>query len=80
VLCEINVSSGFPFPEQAPSEIARVATELLSTATYHLRAMLKMHSPAASSRVARAEPSRRCPQRGATEDALPGLLLLLSLR
>ena len=23
VLCEINVSSVFPFPEQAPSEIAR---------------------------------------------------------
>jgi hypothetical protein len=25
VLCEINVSSVFPFPEQAPSEIARLA-------------------------------------------------------
>jgi hypothetical protein len=25
VLCEINVSSVFPFPEQAPSEIARRA-------------------------------------------------------
>jgi hypothetical protein len=26
VLCEINVSSVFPFPEQAPSEIARLAS------------------------------------------------------
>jgi hypothetical protein len=25
VLCEIKVSSVFPFPEQAPSEIARIA-------------------------------------------------------
>jgi uncharacterized protein DUF6815 len=25
VLCEINVSSVFPFPEQAPPEIARLA-------------------------------------------------------
>ena len=25
VLCEIDVSSVFPFPEQAPSEIARIA-------------------------------------------------------
>jgi hypothetical protein len=25
VLCEINVSSVFPFPEQAPAEIARLA-------------------------------------------------------
>jgi hypothetical protein len=25
VLCEINVSSVFPFPEQAPVEIARLA-------------------------------------------------------
>jgi len=25
VLCEINASSVFPFPEQAPSEIARLA-------------------------------------------------------
>jgi hypothetical protein len=25
VLCEINVSSVFPFPENAPSEIARLA-------------------------------------------------------
>ena len=25
VLCEINVSSVFPFPEQAPMEIARLA-------------------------------------------------------
>ena len=25
VLCEINVSSVFPFPEQAPEEIARLA-------------------------------------------------------
>jgi uncharacterized protein DUF6815 len=29
VLCEINVSSVFPFPEQAPSEIARVAVARL---------------------------------------------------
>jgi hypothetical protein len=29
VLCEINVSSVFPFPEQAPSEIARLATARL---------------------------------------------------
>jgi hypothetical protein len=33
VLCEINVSSVFPFPEQAPSEIARLAlARLLSSA------------------------------------------------
>ena len=32
VLCEINVSSVFPIPEQAPSEIARHAlTRLLSS-------------------------------------------------
>jgi hypothetical protein len=32
VLCEINVSSVFPFPEQAPSEIARLAmARLLSS-------------------------------------------------
>jgi hypothetical protein len=32
VLCEINVSSVFPFPEQAPSEIARRAlARLLSS-------------------------------------------------
>lgn len=29
VLCEINVSSVFPFPEQAPSEIARRAVARL---------------------------------------------------
>jgi hypothetical protein len=29
VLCEINVSSVFPFPEQAPSEIARLASARL---------------------------------------------------
>jgi hypothetical protein len=29
VLCEINVSSVLPFPEQAPSEIARVAVARL---------------------------------------------------
>jgi hypothetical protein len=29
VLCEINVSSVFPFPEQAPQEIARLALERL---------------------------------------------------
>jgi hypothetical protein len=29
VLCEINVSSVFPFPEQAPSEIARRALDRL---------------------------------------------------
>jgi hypothetical protein len=29
VLCEINVSSVFPFPEQAPAEIARLASERL---------------------------------------------------
>ena len=32
VLCEINVSSVFPFPEQVPSEIARLAfAQLLSS-------------------------------------------------
>ena len=30
VLCEINVSSVFPDPEQAPAEIARLATQRLS--------------------------------------------------
>jgi hypothetical protein len=29
VLCEINVSSVFPIPEQAPSEIARIASARL---------------------------------------------------
>ena len=29
VLCEINVSSVFPFPEEAPAEIARLATARL---------------------------------------------------
>ena len=32
VLCEINVSSVFPFPEQAPSEIARRALARLISA------------------------------------------------
>jgi hypothetical protein len=32
VLCEINVSSVFPFPEQAPSEIARRALARLLSA------------------------------------------------
>jgi len=32
VLCEINVSSVFPFPEQAPSEIARLAAARLQLA------------------------------------------------
>jgi hypothetical protein len=32
VLCEINVSSVFPFPEQAPSEIARLAVVRLQSA------------------------------------------------
>jgi hypothetical protein len=32
VLCEINVSSVFPFPEQAPSEIARLALARLQSA------------------------------------------------
>jgi hypothetical protein len=27
VLCEINVSSVYPFPEQAPAEIARLALD-----------------------------------------------------
>jgi hypothetical protein len=31
VLCEINVSSVFPFPEQAPSEIARLASARLQS-------------------------------------------------
>ncbi len=31
VLCEINVSSVFPFPEQAPSEIARLALARLQS-------------------------------------------------
>jgi hypothetical protein len=29
VLCEINVSSVFPIPEQAPAEIARLARDRL---------------------------------------------------
>lgn len=29
LLCEINVSSVFPFPEEAPAEIARLATARL---------------------------------------------------
>jgi len=33
VLCEINVSSVFPFPEQAPSEIARRARARVLNAT-----------------------------------------------
>ncbi len=32
VLCEINVSSVFPFPEQAPAEIARRALGRLMSA------------------------------------------------
>ena len=32
VLCEINVISVFPFPEQAPSEIARLALAQLPSA------------------------------------------------
>ena len=32
MLCEINVSSVFPFPEQAPSEIARLAMARLQSA------------------------------------------------
>jgi hypothetical protein len=36
VLCEINVSSVFPFPEQAPAEIARLAfARLLSSEKTH---------------------------------------------
>jgi hypothetical protein len=38
VLCEINVSSVFPFPEQAPAEIARLArdrTQTYKTNTTH---------------------------------------------
>ena len=31
VLCEINVSSVFPFPEQAPLEIARLAMTRLQS-------------------------------------------------
>ena len=31
VLCEINVSSVFPFPEQAPSEIARLTMARLQS-------------------------------------------------
>jgi hypothetical protein len=32
VLCEINVSSVYPFPEQAPAEIARLTRERVLTA------------------------------------------------
>jgi hypothetical protein len=32
VLCEINVSSVLPLPEQAPSEIARLALARLQSA------------------------------------------------
>ena len=38
VLCEINVSSVFPVPEQAPAEIARLAfARLLSSRKAHAR-------------------------------------------
>jgi len=33
VLCEINVSSVFPFPKQAPPEITRLALARLQSAT-----------------------------------------------
>ena len=32
VLCEINVSSVYPFPEQAPAAIARLALERVRSA------------------------------------------------
>jgi hypothetical protein len=32
VLCEINVSSVYPFPEHAPAEIARLAVDRVLTA------------------------------------------------
>lgn len=32
VLCEINVSSVYPFPEQAPAEIARLALDRVRAA------------------------------------------------
>ena len=34
VLCEINVSSVFPFPEEAPAKIARLATARLASKTW----------------------------------------------
>ncbi|SDT01290.1 Cj0069 family protein [Bradyrhizobium canariense] len=37
VLCEINVSSVFPFPEHAPSEIARLAKARSGTCTHKVR-------------------------------------------
>ncbi len=39
VLCEINVSSVYPFPEQAPAEIARVALDRLRAAKAARRSM-----------------------------------------
>ena len=39
VLCEINVSSVFAIPEQAPASIARLALERLRTAGTRSRAM-----------------------------------------
>ena len=35
VLCEINVSSVFPFPEEAPAEIARLARAQLISKKRH---------------------------------------------
>jgi hypothetical protein len=45
VLCEINVSSVFPFPEQAPAEIARLASGRLATARKMRAQRLGVSSP-----------------------------------
>ena len=42
VLCEINVSSVFPFPDQTPAEIARLAfARLLSSKEAHDRGKVR---------------------------------------
>jgi hypothetical protein len=52
VLCEINVSSVFPFPEQAPSEIARLASARLRSLRTSFR-----HIKPAEERTPPATPS-----------------------
>jgi Domain of unknown function (DUF6815) len=44
VLCEINVSSVLPFPEQAPPEIARIALARLQSAKRGARAKRKINA------------------------------------
>jgi hypothetical protein len=40
VLCEINVSSVLPFPEQAPSEIARIAMTRSQSSFFRRQAVI----------------------------------------